>query len=181
MGSRESSTSSLAKSLITPRAEIIEAPRHGRRTNLRSENSSHQIDGLSRSPQPSLLRPSDPSTPLNSQASPGSPFLSPPLSLSGFETPPYKPDLEDVMSLDMHNAYKRRKKSGYQHTDQKDPLSHVEPMASRLYSVNGTQSGLHSRSSVKSWESTSDTLRYKPLGIFHLVKYHSRHLTFVKP
>ena len=179
MGSRKSSTGSLPKPPIAVRTEPIEAPRHGQQRNLGSEDSSHQIDGPSRSPQPSLFHLSDPPTPRNSQASPGSPFLSPPLSLSCFETPPYKPDLEDIMSLDMHNAYKRRKKSGYQHTDQTDPLGHVEPMASRLHLINEAQSGRHSRSSLKSRESSSDTLRQKSLGKFRIAKCHPCHLTII--
>lgn len=179
MDSHKSPTGSLPKSPIARQAENIEVSRHGRRSKLGSEDSSHQIDGPSRSPQPSLFHPSDPPTPWNSQASPGSPFLSPPLSLSGYESPPYKPNLEDVMSLDMYNAYKKRKKSGYQHIDQTDPFSHIEPMASRLQSINETQSEHHSKGSPKSWESSGNSLRQKSLGRFRIAKYHPRHLTIL--
>ena len=159
MGFSKPSTGSVSGSLIAPRAQIIEAPRHGPQSNLESEDSAHEIDGPSRPRHPSFFHISDPPISRNSQTSPGSPFLSPPLSLSGYESPPYKPDLEDVMSLDMHNAFKNWKKTGYEHSNPTRLPSYVEPIAPRLHMINGVQCSTPC-------ESSGDCPRRGSLGTF---------------
>ncbi|MCJ1355692.1 MAG: hypothetical protein MMC33_005684 [Icmadophila ericetorum] len=100
----------------TRRAESLPLPQNGTFSEEPSNCNLHRnYQSPTSLPQPTLLHPQtlDPVSRKSSpsqRSSPSSQYLSPPLTDSDGETPPFKPAANDYVSLDQHGKSKKKKK-----------------------------------------------------------------------